>query len=127
MSHKLLPDVLYELGDSLGVPKNMEKAKVLQLLTIMDIQLIKDGFVHYNDFLFAVMKRKHAKVISKKLDKNSKKILAKENANTVKELTKIRTKYYNNLENKNNSKEKENKKNLNFFIEMIYVKTVFRS
>lgn len=119
--YKLLPDIMYELGESLGIQKFIERDKVFKQLSVMELQIEHGGFVFYHDFLFSIMKRKYASQIFRKADKNVKKILAKEQANTFKRLKNIREKFYEN------GNEQEIKESGNFFIGMMYTKSIFHA
>jgi hypothetical protein len=70
------------------------------------------------------MKRKYAERLFRKADSHTSKIVAKENANTLKKLKKMRRKYY---EDKAVQGVRKSDKNMNFFIGMIYIKTIFKT
>lgn len=122
--YKYLPDIMYELGAKFGVSKELPRDKVLKYLSIMNLHIEHEGFVHYNDFLFAVMKRKYAERLFRRADPHTSKIVAKENANTLKKLKKMRKKYY---EDKAVQSIRKSDKNMNFFIGMIYIRTIFKT
>jgi hypothetical protein len=117
-----LPDIMYELGFKFGISKDLPREKVLQFLSVMNLHIQHDGFVHYNDFLFAVMKKKYAEKLFRRADRQTSKIVAKENANTLMKLKMMRQKYY---EDKMNSFKKS--RDENFFIGMIYMKKIFKA
>ena len=121
VSYKLLPDLMYELGDEFGVKVEVARDKLFKLLTAMEIPIDHEGFVHYNDFLFGVLKRKYSRNIFRKNDKHGKKIVNKENAKTLRKLKKFRMKFFKGLENDKSGN------NGNFFLGMIYAKTVFKA
>ena len=121
VGYKLLPDLMYELGDEFGVHVEVARDKLFKLLTAMEIPIDHEGFVHYNDFLFGVLKRKYSRNIFRKNDKHGKKIVSKENAKTLRRLKSIRNKLFKGLESDKSGN------NGNFFLGMIYVKTVFKA
>jgi hypothetical protein len=120
VSYKLLPDLLYELGNDFGVATEVQRDKLFKLLTAMEIPIDHEGFVHYNDFLYGVLKRKYSRNIFRKKDKHEKKLVGKENAKTLKQLKKIRDRFFKGQASEKNPEG-------NFFLGMIYVKTVFRA
>lgn len=121
VDHKKLPDLLYELGEDFGVSDLLERDKMFKLLTAMEIPLDHEGFVHYNEFLFGILKRKYSRNIFMKNDKHGKKIVNKQNAETVIKLEKIRNKFFKGAE------VGAKKGNFGVFVGMIYVKTVFKA
>ena len=55
---------MHDLGEydkKLGVCSTTRYDQVVKILSTMDIYIEEDGFVYYNDMLYAVLKRKHAK------------------------------------------------------------------
>jgi hypothetical protein len=122
VDYKFLPDIMYELGSMFGIPKDLEK--ILKRLSIMNIHIENGGFVHYNDFLFSVMKYKYAEKLFRRADHNTSKLVAQENSNTLRKLKKIREKYY---EKHKNYDDVHADKHDNFFLGMIYMKTTFKA
>ena len=119
VNSRQLPDLLYELGEDFGISDLLERDKMFKLLTAMEIPIDHEGFVHYNDFLFGILKRKYSRNIFMKNDKHGKKIVNKENMQTVKKLEKMREKFFKGVDVK--------KGNFGVFVGMIYAKTVFRA
>ena len=123
VSFKDLPEILYDLGESLGVQRYVQRDKVFKLLSVMEIQIQEREFVYYNDFLFSVMKRKYGSRAFKTNDKQSRKILANANASTQKKLKQIRERFVRKV----NEGKQASKKSMNFFIGMVYARTVFNA
>ena len=82
-----------------------------------------EGFFYFNDVLFAVMKRKYDKKFFRVKSEYTKKILMMEESKTIKVLAKIRKKVMKKLKLEPTSRLRSD----NFFINMMYLKTVFKS
>jgi len=87
-----LINFMYELGPELGVSENTDHDKVVKLLSTMDLQIQQDGFVYYNDMLFAIMKRKHFMRLKSTNSKNLMNFIRKEEKKTLIKLYKLRDK-----------------------------------
>ncbi|CAG9314126.1 unnamed protein product [Blepharisma stoltei] len=126
--YKFLVELMYSLGPELGVPSDTPHERVVKLLSIMELHIDDEGYIYYNDMLFSVMKRKHAKDLAKHLDAKSQKLIRKEEHQTSKRLQQMREKISMNFysEMRTNSQVKMKGKT-NLFFAMIYAKTVFRS
>ncbi|CAG9330459.1 unnamed protein product [Blepharisma stoltei] len=127
--YKFLVDFMYALGNDLGVSDQYTYGKVIKLLLIMQIDIDFEGFVYYNDMLFAVMKRKYSKFLKRDIDIDSQKLLRKEELKTSKKLQKLKQKT-NSTENKGKLTQKDQnngKQKNNLIMSMIYARTVFRS
>lgn len=96
--------------------------KIIRNLTI-SIFCDPQGYFYYNDVLFAVMKKKYDKRFFRGKSEYCKKILGIEESKTVKELAKIRKKAMKKM----NAEPTSKLKNDSFFLNMLYMKTVFNS
>jgi hypothetical protein len=104
--------------------KNSPEAVRRTVINLMvSIYSDPEGFFYYNDVLFAVFKRKYDKKFYRIKSEYSKKLLMIEENNTVKSLAKIRKKVMKKLKLQPTSRLKSD----NFFINMLYLKTVFKS
>lgn len=96
--------------------------KIIRNLTI-SIFCDTQGYFYYNDVLFVVMKKKYDKKFFRGKSEYCKKILAMEESKTVKELARIRKKAMKKMKAEPTSKLK----NDSFFLNMLYMKSVFNS
>lgn len=124
--YKFLADFMYDLGIGLGIAQEIGHEKAIKTLSIMELEIDKDGFVYYNDMLFSVMKRKHEKLLVKNLTGNSRKLMRKEENTTTKKLFKLREKEKKAFQTGFIDPNTPGKKT-NFFFAMLYARTVFRS
>ncbi|CAG9314125.1 SCN4A_2 [Blepharisma stoltei] len=127
MHYKFLVEFMYRLGEELGVPMYYPHEKVIKLLSIMDLDIDADGYVYYNDMLFAVMKRKHTRELIKNLDERSRKLIRKEENSTWKKLSQIKEKSMSHFYSEAHKNKLKKMKKTNLFFAMIYAKSVFKS
>ncbi|CAG9330463.1 SCN4A_7 [Blepharisma stoltei] len=125
--YKFLVELMYELGPELGVSQDTPHDKVIKLLSIMELHIDADGFIYYNDMLFSIMKRKHAKDLAKNLDSKSQKLIRKEEHSTSRKLQQLRDKISTNFYSESKNLQINSKGKTNLFFAMIYAKSVFKS
>ena len=94
------------------------KVEVMKLIGAMNIETDNDEFFYFNDVLYAVMRRKHAKNLGKR-GVYVKKILQMEDYQAKLKLRSIRDKHILDQEC--------NLNNQNFFIRALMVKSIFRN
>ena len=133
MNYKYLVDLMQELEHGLGVESTLEHDKVIKILSTMDLNIDYDGYVYYNDMLYAVLKRKYGKNLikhsySKNLNgKFRKLVLSKQEKTCKKKLGRIREKARVNFYPSSRADYFRGMKSFNLFFTMIYAKTIFRS
>mmetsp|Transcript_27093 Transcript_27093/g.26735 ORF Transcript_27093/g.26735 Transcript_27093/m.26735 type:complete len:177 (-) Transcript_27093:121-651(-) len=125
--YKFLVELMYSLGEDLGVPLGTPNEKIIKLLSIMNIHIDSEGYIYYNDMLFAILKRKHAVGLVKHLDKKSQKLIRKEESSTIKKLQLIREKISSGFNSEFRNNQLKGKGKTNLFFAMIYARSVFKS
>jgi hypothetical protein len=81
--------MMYELGPELGVEATENSVRVQKLIYAMRIP-VSDGCVFYNDFLYAVLKRRYRAKIERGKDKLRYMLMEREERGNIKTLAKLR-------------------------------------
>ena len=126
LSYKEIPKLLYDLGNDLGVPADMHLNKVMKILAAMDLEVDPNGYVYYNDMLFAVMKRKYEKKLASTKNVLLKKFMRKEEVKIYKKLARIRVRAVRRTTNKANLGDKKINR-LRIFMANSGLQTVFNA
>ncbi|CAG9334678.1 unnamed protein product [Blepharisma stoltei] len=124
--YKNLTNFMYDLGQGLGIAPEVGHERAIKILSIMGLEIDKDGYIYYNDMLFAVMKRKHERLLVRNVTGNSKKLMKREENSTLKKLSRLRAKEKVQFQSQSIESESKGSK-VNFFFAMLYARTVFRS
>ncbi|OMJ71655.1 hypothetical protein SteCoe_30075 [Stentor coeruleus] len=117
--NELVP-LMQEL-EELGITKDMETDQVLRILRFTELHPDNSGYVYYNDFLYAILKKKYIKRANTTY---YRKLVANEEAKTKKEINKIIAKERKKI-------EKESCIQLvasgNFFLRTMYLRSIFKN
>ena len=67
---------MYLLGEGLGVTSEVDIDSLVKFISVLDLHIDNDGFVYYNDMLYAVLKQKYTrKLVSLKPKSLEKQII----------------------------------------------------
>jgi hypothetical protein len=105
------------IGNELGIVKDTERLSIIKLIGSMNIEMDGSGQYYFNEVLYAVLRKKYTKKIEKR-GKLVQNIMGIEEQRTRKKLKLLRDKY-------SEAKPVEDKQN--FFINVMIIKSVFRS
>jgi hypothetical protein len=124
-----LIDLMYSLGErNGGAPADMDRHKVIQRLSVLRLNFDDEGYIYYNDFLFAILKWKYGKGLTKGAKDNPiKKFLHQEETKTLRKLKSIRDKARASLSDYQASVLHLFSGKNSLLITMMYARTVFRS
>lgn len=123
-----LIDLMYSLGEKNGgAPADMDRHKVIQRLSVLRLNFDDEGYIYYNDFLFAILKWKYGKGLTKGAKDNPiKKFLNQEETKTLRKLKSIRDKARASLSDYQSSVLHMFTGKNSLLITMMYARTVFR-
>lgn len=127
ISRDNITDFVAEFGKVYGIFD--EKRLTLDLIRKATISLTvsvscdEEGNFYYHDVLFALMKKKYSTKITRIKSEYTRKILMMEESKSLRQLGKLRRIAIKKLDRKVKSK----KNDYNFFVQTIYLKSVFRS
>lgn len=107
--------------EELGITKDMETDQVLRILRFTEIHPDNSGYVYYNDFLYAILKKKYIKRANTTY---YRKLIANEETKTKKEINKIITKERKKIEKENNLQFVTSG---NFFLRTMYLRSIFKN
>lgn len=107
--------------EELGVNRDMEKDQVLKILRFTELHPDNNGFVYYNDFLYAILKKKYIKKITSSY---YRKLIANEESKTKKEISRIISKERRKIEKECDLK---NAMGGNFFLRTMYMRSILRN
>lgn len=132
MHHRSLTEFMYELGDDLGMPRDTDPKKVTMLLATLDFELDNQGYVLYNELMYAILKRKYATRIIKAKDyelketRIRKRIIKEAEISTKSKIASIKRKAKMQISSDDASISRQNIKQ-NIFVTTLYVRTVLKA
>lgn len=88
--HTCIAKLMIDLGPEFGITGAFREETICKLLHAMRITIDKQGFVHYNDMLYALVRRKYSRKLAVTKEKFISKILCKEEVSVYRKLEEIR-------------------------------------
>lgn len=124
---KYLREIMYELGEELGVNYDVDYEKLSRILASLNLEVDSDGSVYFKDFLYALLRRKYAKKL--KYNSNAKKVMVKEESSTKKKLKKMKNKVKvrSNIHVRTSRMFSSSVNTGNCFMEMMCAKSTFNA
>jgi hypothetical protein len=132
MHHRFLMEFVYELGDDLGMPRGTDSKRVTMLLATLDFELDNQGYVLYNELMYAILKRKYASRLIKAKDyqlketRVRKKIIKEAEISTKSKIASIKRKAKMEISSDYDASSHQNIKQ-NIFITTLYVRAVLKA
>jgi hypothetical protein len=127
--YSTLAQLLRDLGPELGVMHQESNSKLQMLIYAMRLP-IKDGFVFFNDLLFALLRRKYRPKIEKGKEKLRYMLMEREERGTMKQLRGLREQTSAKLNSENVVRTSQGSvltKDNNMFFALLNVRKVFNS
>jgi hypothetical protein len=124
---KELRNIMYDLGENLGVPPDTNFEKLSRILASLNLEFTSNGQVYFKDFLFCILRRKYGKKV--KITKKLRNIAIKEEQSTRKKIKQMRNKLENNNRERVHRKSRAgiDDQGGNYFMEMMSAKMAFKA
>ncbi|OMJ72778.1 hypothetical protein SteCoe_28696 [Stentor coeruleus] len=119
--------LMRELPNEYGEFSTLDYDKLMKKMSAMQFEIDSLGFIYYNDFLFSVLKVKYSKRILGNKEAISKRIMRNEEIETQRKLQRIREGQRAKLHSAEQLEELASKKKMNFFLEILNVKAIFKT
>jgi hypothetical protein len=119
--------MMKELSSDFGDFTHLDYDQMMKKMSAIQMEIDVFGFIYYNDFLFAIMKYKYRKKAKGKEENLNKNVIQREEQETLRKLAKIRGIYQQRYYSDGQMNEIRNNKKMNFFLDILNVKTLFKS
>lgn len=124
---KDLMNLMKELTSDFGDFGQLNYDKMMKKMSAIQIEIDSFGFIYYNDFLFSILRLKYRKRIIGKEAAVNKKIVQREEQETLKKLARLRKVLQQRFYTEKELKDLKSNKKMNFFLEILNVKTIFKT